>query len=175
MRLWYSHYNSRSAARVGPRTHVILALHKGPHKITTFCKNLSVCRRQKNILYRRNDGFANKHTKQCSSWTPGMVRQKIDDTIPRKMKSNDHAEEINTRDFNIGLLRTTTTIKHATAHDQNHRTVHFFPRSPAATVSFWAVLRSLRRTTENILLVFWRLGNTRVSSSRKKKFSIHLL
>ena len=27
MRLRYTHYNSRSAARAGPRTHVILALH----------------------------------------------------------------------------------------------------------------------------------------------------
>ena len=35
----------------------------------------------------------------------------------------------------IRLLRTTVTDKYATAHDQNHVTVHFFPRSPAATVS----------------------------------------
>ena len=79
----------RSAARVGPRTHVILTLHKGPPQITTLCGNLSVCRRPNNILYRRNDGFANKHTKQCSSWT-----QKFD-TTTRKMWSNDHAAEIN--------------------------------------------------------------------------------
>ena len=67
MRLRYTHYNPRSAARVGPQTHVILALHKRPPKNTTLCANLSVCRRHNNILYRRNDGFANKHTKQCSS------------------------------------------------------------------------------------------------------------
>ena len=29
------------------------------------------------------------------------------------------------RDFKIGWLRTTTTVKHATAHDQNQVTVHF--------------------------------------------------
>ena len=29
------------------------------------------------------------------------------------------------RDFKIRRLRTTTTVKHATAHDQNHVTVHF--------------------------------------------------
>ena len=66
IRLRYTHYNSRSAARVGPRTHVILPLHKRPPKITTLCGNLSVCRRH-NTLYRRNNGFANKLTKQCSS------------------------------------------------------------------------------------------------------------
>ena len=38
-----------------------------------------------NILYRRNDGIANKHIRQCSSWTPGMLRQKFDGTTPRKM------------------------------------------------------------------------------------------
>ena len=37
------------------------------------------------ILYRRNYGFGNKHTKQCSSWTPGMLRQKFVGTTPRKM------------------------------------------------------------------------------------------
>ena len=66
-RIRYTHYNSRSAARVGPRTHVILALNKRPPKITTPCGNLSVCRRHNNIEYLRNDGFANKLTKQCSS------------------------------------------------------------------------------------------------------------
>ena len=60
MRLRYTHYNSRSAARVGPRTHVILALHKRPPKITRLSGNLSVCRRDNNILYRRKDGFANR-------------------------------------------------------------------------------------------------------------------
>ena len=67
MRLRYSHYTSWSAERVGPWTHVILALHKRPPKITTRCGNLSVCRRHNNMLCRRNDGFANKHTKQCPS------------------------------------------------------------------------------------------------------------
>ena len=62
MRLRYTQYNSRSAARVSPRTHVILALHKRPPKITTLSGNLSVCRRDNNILYRRNDGFANRQT-----------------------------------------------------------------------------------------------------------------
>ena len=33
---------SRSAARVGPRTHVILTPHKGPPQITTLCGNLSL-------------------------------------------------------------------------------------------------------------------------------------
>ena len=60
MRLRYTHYNSRSAARVGPRTHVILALNKRPPKITTPCGNLSVCRRHNNIVYLRNDGFDDK-------------------------------------------------------------------------------------------------------------------
>ena len=87
MRLLYTHYNSRSAARVGPRTHVNSLLHKRPSKITTLCGNVSVCRRHNNILYRRNDGFPNKLTKQCSSWTPGMLRQKFDGTTPRKSKA----------------------------------------------------------------------------------------
>ena len=30
------------------------------------------------------------------------------------------------REFKIRRLRTTTTVKHATAHDQNHVTVYFF-------------------------------------------------
>ena len=62
MRLRYTHCNSRNAVRVGPRTHVILALHKRPPKIITLSLNLSVCRRDNNILYRRNDGFANRQT-----------------------------------------------------------------------------------------------------------------
>ena len=57
-------YGVRWRIYVGPRTHVILALHKRPPKITTLCGNLSVGRQHNNILYRRNDGFANK---QCSS------------------------------------------------------------------------------------------------------------
>ena len=32
----------------------------------------------------------------------------------------------NIRDFKVRRLRTTTTVKHAIAHDQNHVTVHFF-------------------------------------------------
>ena len=31
----------------------------------------------------------------------------------------------NNREFKIRRLRTTTTVKHGTAHDQNHVTVHF--------------------------------------------------
>ena len=68
---------------LGP--HGILPLHKRPPKITTLCGNLFVCSRHNNKLYRRNDRFANTLTKQCSSWTPGMVRQKFDGTTPRKM------------------------------------------------------------------------------------------
>ena len=49
------------------------------------------------------------------------------------------------REFKIPRLRTTTTVKHATAHDQNH--------------------------VRNILLVFCRLGNSRISSFRKKVFN----
>ena len=64
---------------------LVLAFHKLPPKIATLRGNLFVCRQNNNILYRRNDGFANKHTKQSSSWTPGMVRQKFNGTIPRKM------------------------------------------------------------------------------------------
>ena len=64
IRLRYTHYNSRSAARVGPQTHFLSFLINGLSK--SLCGNLSVCRRHNNILYRRNDEFANKHTKQCS-------------------------------------------------------------------------------------------------------------
>ena len=49
----YTRYSSRSAARVGPRVHVILPLHKRPPKITTLCGNLSVCRRHNNILSQK--------------------------------------------------------------------------------------------------------------------------
>ena len=86
-RIWlrYTRYSSRSAARVGPQTKVILPLLKRPPKITTLCGNLSVGRRHNNILHRRNDGFANNLIKQCFSWAPGMVRQKFDGTTPRKM------------------------------------------------------------------------------------------
>ena len=86
-RIWlrYTRYSSRSAARVGPQIHVIFPLLKRPPKITTLWGNLSVGRRHNNILYRRNDGFANNLIKQCSSWAPGMVRQKFDGTTPRKM------------------------------------------------------------------------------------------
>ena len=67
IRLRYKHYSSRSAARVGPRIHVILPLHKRPPKITTLCGNLFVCSRHNKTLYRINDRFANTLTKQCSS------------------------------------------------------------------------------------------------------------
>ena len=46
---------------------LVLAFHKLPPKIATLRRNLFVCRQNNNILYRRNDGFANKHTKQSSS------------------------------------------------------------------------------------------------------------
>ena len=46
---------------------LVLAFHKLPPKIAALRGNLFVCRQNNNILYRRNDGFANKHTKQSSS------------------------------------------------------------------------------------------------------------
>ena len=39
---------------------------------------------------------------------------------PYYMKFSRHI-----REFKIRLLQTTTTVKQATAHDQNHVTVHF--------------------------------------------------
>ena len=70
------------------------------------------------------------------------------------------------REFKIRRLRTTTTAKHATVHDQNHVTVHF---SRVVLRLRWVVeLFCVVGTTENILLVFCSLGNARVSSFRKK-------
>ena len=76
------------------------------------------------------------------------------------------------REFKIRRLRTTATDIPATAHDQNHVTVHF---SRVALQLRWVVeLFRVVGTTENILLVFCRLSNSRISSFLKK-FSIHLL
>ena len=70
-------------------------------------------------------------------------------------------------------IRTTATDKHTTAHDQNHVTVHF---SRVALQLRWGVVELFRvvGTTENILLVFCRLGNSRIWSFLKK-VSIRLL
>ena len=73
------------------------------------------------------------------------------------------------REFKIRRLRTTTTVKPATAHDQNHVTVHF---SHVVLRPRWVVeLFRVVGTTENILLLFCRLGNSRISSFRKKVFN----
>ena len=73
------------------------------------------------------------------------------------------------REFKIPRLRTTATVKHATAHDLNHVTVHF---SRVVLRLRWVVeLFHVVGTTENILLVFCRLGNSRISSFRKKVFN----
>ena len=72
------------------------------------------------------------------------------------------------REFKIRRLRTTATDKYATAHDQNHVTVHF---SRVVLRLRWVVeLFGVVGTTENILLVFCHLGNSRISSFRKKSF-----
>ena len=73
------------------------------------------------------------------------------------------------REFKIRRLRTTATVKHATAHDQNHVTVHF---SHAVQRLRWVVeLFRVLGTTENILVVFCRFGNSRISSFRKNVFN----
>ena len=73
------------------------------------------------------------------------------------------------REFKIRRLRTTTTNKHATAHDQNHVTVHY---SRVVLRLRWVVeLFRVVATTENILLVVCRLGNSRISFLRKKVFN----
>ena len=66
--------------------------------------------------------------------------------------------------FRIGWLRTTTTVKHATVHDQNHVTVHF--SRIVLRMRYIVELFRVVATTENILLVFSRLGNSRISSFR---------
>ena len=88
------------------------------------------------------------------------------------MASNQYVNEVpvvlhhDIREFNIRQLRTTTTVKHATAHDQNHVTVHF---SRVVQRLRWVVeLFCVVATTEKILLAFCRLGNSRISSFRKK-------
>ena len=72
---------------------------------------------------------------------------------------------VTNRDFKIGWLR--TTVKHATAHDQNHVTVHF----SRLVLRLRRVVELFRvvATTKNILLAFCRLGNYRISSFCKKK------
>ena len=76
------------------------------------------------------------------------------------------------REFKIRWLRTTTTDKHATAHDQNHVTVHF---SRVVLRLRWVVeLFRVVGTTENILLVFCR-SVIQESHIFVKKFAIHLL
>ena len=73
------------------------------------------------------------------------------------------------REFKIRRLRNTTTVKHATAHDQNDVTVHF---SRVVLRLRWVVdLFFVVGTTENILLVFCRPGNSIISSFRKKVFN----
>ena len=75
----------------------------------------------------------------------------------------------NSREFKIPPLRTTTMEKHATAHDQNHVTVHF---SRVVQRLRWVVeLFRVVGTTENILVVFCRLGNSKISSFRKTVFN----
>ena len=69
--------------------------------------------------------------------------------------------------FKIPRLR--TTVKDATAHDPNHVIVHF---SCVVLRLRWVVeLFRVVGTTENILLAFCRLGNSRISSFRKKVFN----
>ena len=68
MRLRYTHYNSRSAARVSPRTHVIFALHKRPPKITTRPETYLYA--DETTIYciaETMDLLTGNHTKQCSS------------------------------------------------------------------------------------------------------------
>ena len=80
-----------------------------------------------------------------------------------------HTRTLNIREFKIRRLRTTTTVKHATAHDQNHVTIHF---TRVVLRLRWVVeLFRVVGTTEKILLVFCRLGNSRISSFRKKVFN----
>ena len=67
------------------------------------------------------------------------------------------------------IRQTTTTVKHATAHDQNQVTVHFsrvFLRLRLVVDPFRVVA-----TTGKILRVFCRLSNPRISSFRKNVFN----
>ena len=77
------------------------------------------------------------------------------------------------REFEIRRQRITTTVKHATAHDQKPRDCSFFPRSPAATVSCWAVSRSRDYGEHFARILPSRQFKNLVFSL--KKFSIHLL
>ena len=88
-------------------------------------------------------------------------------SIPLQLALDCTENAIN-REFKIRRLRTTATNKHATAHDLNHVTVHF-SRIPLRLR--WVVgLFRVVGTTENILLVFCRFGNSTISSFRKKVF-----
>ena len=61
------------------------------------------------------------------------------------------------------------TVKDATAHVQNHVTIHF---SGVVLRLPWVVeLFRVGATTENILPAFCRLGNSRIWSFRKKLFN----
>ena len=73
------------------------------------------------------------------------------------------------REFKMRRLRTTATDKYATVHDQNHVTVHF----SRVVLRLRCVIEVFRvvGTTENILLVFCRLGSSRISPFRKKVFN----
>ena len=74
------------------------------------------------------------------------------------------------REFKIRRLRTTTTEKHATAHDQNHVTVRF---SRVVLRLRWVVelFRAVATTEKILLLIFCRLGTSRISSFRKNVFN----
>ena len=73
------------------------------------------------------------------------------------------------REFKIPRLRTTTTVKQATAHNQSHVTVHF----SRVVLRLRGVVELFRvvGTMKNILLAFCRVGNSRISSFRKKVFN----
>ena len=76
------------------------------------------------------------------------------------------------RNCKIEWLRT-TTVKHDSTHDQNHVTDHF---SCVLLRIRWVVeLFRVVATTENILLAFCRLVNSRISSFRKKVFNSPVL
>ena len=67
------------------------------------------------------------------------------------------------------LFKTHNTQRAATAHDQNHVTVHF---SCVVLQLWWVVeLFHVVGTTENILLIFCHLGNSRILSLRKNVFN----
>ena len=97
------------------------------------------------------------------------IQLEISETKEKKRTSKDCCGKLgettynmcNIRDLKIRRLRTTTTVKHAIAHDQNQVTVHF---SRVVLRLRWVVeLFLVVATTENILLAFCRLGNSRIS------------